>query len=603
MSYRVSTIERDLSGFISGTIDEIGAMVLYSPKGRIDKPLLCYTEDDVIVRAGYPSSTHPSVFEALSYVKKAPLYIVSPYGEFSLFGGVDVKSGSVVAFSGGREHPDDFDYTLAHHARSQVIGTSNGVVKAYSGTLSYTPIDNGYLRIKVGANYIDGTDATAGVIAGDDIDDDGTNVIDYTGGGCSFQLNTAPTSGNLVTVEYQTIESVSSDVSHSFFAASPYTDDLAIKLETITGVQFKLTLYKKTFSTYNQIDEFTYSLIREKDGFGASLYIDDVFKDNDYLIPKVNTAYTGTTFSMTTSYVDFAGGHRTDPLGSDYTTAWNFFRKIGKYPVKNFMDAMGGYSVTLNTLINTYQPYAHGLSILSINKGSAALVVERNGLSLDSDNISLYCNWFKIKDIYNNSEAWISNIGAIGGKYALMADIYDSGAPAGVDEDGHGGQLSDWQYLEADQDFEDAEFKVLDDAQINPVIFDQTYGVMVYGDKTAQVSLSDTSYIGTRRVYNYIIDQIQRGVLRKQVFKNNDDVHRNKAREMIIDFMDSTVMAVGGLREYHCQCDEYNNSDKVINQRKFIVDLFVKATPTSEFVQLRLTRVSQTQVIAELIAK
>jgi hypothetical protein len=601
MSYRISAIERDLSGFISGTIDETGAMVLYSSKGRKDKPLLCYTEDDVIVRAGYPSSTYPSVFEAISFVRKAPLYVISPFGTYSLWGGVDVKSGSVVAFSGGREDPDDFDYTLAHHKYTQTLGTSNGVTKHYSGTLTNVPVDNGYLRIKVGANYIDGTDYNSGIIAGDDIDGNGT--IEYTMGGCDFTLKTAPTSGNLVVAEYQSIENISANVSHSFFATSPYTDDLSVSIESITGTQFKLTLYKKSSTTYNMITEYTYSLTKEKDGFGASLYIEDVFKDDDYLIPKVNTAYTGTTFSVDSTYVDLAGGHRTDPLASDYTTAWAFFNKIGKYPVKIFMDAIGGYAGTINTIINTYQNYAHGLSILSINKGSADLVTERQGLSLDSDNVSLYCNWFKIQDVYNNSQAWISNIGSIGGKYALMADIYDSGAPAGVDEDSHGGQLTDWQYLESDQDIEEGEYKVLDEAQINPVIFDPTYGCMVYGDKTAQVSLSDTSYIGTRRVYNYIEDQIIKGVLRKQVFKNNDEAHRNRAREMIIDFMDATVMSVGGLREYYCQCDEFNNNDKVLNLRKFIVDLFVKATPTSEFVQLRLTRVSQTQVIAELIAK
>ncbi|MFA5174797.1 MAG: hypothetical protein WC438_06465, partial [Candidatus Pacearchaeota archaeon] len=465
MSYRVSSVERDLAGFISGTIDEIGAMVLYSSKGRIDKPLLCYTEDDVIVRAGYPSSTYPSVFEAIAYVRKAPLYIVCPYGTYSLFGGVDVKSGSVVAFSGGREHPDSFLYTAAHHEASQTLGTSNGITKIYSGTLTNTPVDNGYLRIKVGANYIDGTDETSGIIAGDDIDVAGTNAINYTLGGCTFQLETAPTSGNLVAVEYQYTEDVSANVSHSFFTVSPYTDDLSVSIESLTGTQFKLTLYKKTTTTYNEIAQYTYSLTKEKDGFGKSLYITDVFKDDDYLIPKINTAYTGTSFAVNATYVDFDGGYRTDPLGSDYTTAWAFFNKLGKYPVKNFMDPLGGYATTINTIINTYQPYAHGLSILSINKGSAALAAERSGLSLDSDNMSLYCNWFRIKDDYNNSEAWISNIGSIGGKYAQMADIYDSGAPAGIDEDNHGGQLSDWTYLEADQDFNDAEYKVLDDAQ------------------------------------------------------------------------------------------------------------------------------------------
>ena len=40
MSYRINVIERDLSGFVSGTINETGAMVLKSAKGK-KTPVLC----------------------------------------------------------------------------------------------------------------------------------------------------------------------------------------------------------------------------------------------------------------------------------------------------------------------------------------------------------------------------------------------------------------------------------------------------------------------------------------------------------------------------------------------------------------------------------
>ena len=504
MSFRVTSSEKDLAGFISPSIQENGAMVLESIKGRSDEPVYCQSEDDVIAAAGYPSATYPSVFEAISYVRKAPLYIVCPYGSGSTFGGVDVTASGVTAFPSGRVHPDNYTYT-----------------------------DN--------------------------------------------------------------------DISHSFFAVSPQTtDDLAVSIEYTSGTQFSMSLYSTDGSTYTLLNEYDYSLTRETDNFGMSLYIGDVFDDNPYIIHKVNSNYVGTAYTVDATQVAFDGGLRNAAATSDINTAWDLFQKRNKYPVKNFMDVIGGYASYINTIITTYQPYAHGLSTISLAQSVTDAVAERNALSLDSDNVSLYHNWFKIEDPYNNSYAWINNVGSIGGKYAKMADVYDSGSPAGIDEDGHGGQLSDWTYVKPYDDFSDAELQTLDEAQINPVIFDEIYGVMVYGDKTLQVSLSDTSYVGHRRAYNYLLDKVIKQVLTKQVFKNNDETHRTRAAIITDDFIRSTLGAVGAFREWVVVCDTTNNTDLILQQRRFLLDVYVRVTPNAQFVKVRLIRAAQNQVLAEL---
>ena len=70
---------------------------------------------------------------------------------------------------------------------------------------------------------------------------------------------------------------------------------------------------------------------------------------------------------------------------------------------------------------------------------------------------------------------------------------------------------------------------------------------------------------------------------------------------MTDEFIASTFGAVGAFREWYVQCDDKNNNDAILNQRKFVLDIYVKITPTSEFVLLRLTRVSQGTVIADLV--
>jgi hypothetical protein len=604
MSYRVQSQERDLSGFVNSNISEQGAMVIPASKGRFDKPILCQSEEDVLINAGYPSSDYPGVFEALAFVRKSSLYMVCPYDTIqSKFGGIHIQSGSVAAFSAGQNHPDSFYYTLNNHAGTLSLGNGNGVTKIFSGTLTNLPVAAGSIELLVGGIALDAGDNGSGVISGDDIDSTGTNSVVYASGGIAFKTVTAPASGSALTVNYSYTADNSTSISHSFFAVSPYDDDLSVDFESVSGYKFKLTLYKIVSGNYVEIDTYSYSLIREKDGFGKSLYILDVFKNNKYLLPKINTAYQYTTYSIaSTLKVDFVGGRRVDPSSANMNTGWDFFSKAGKYPATIFMDAVGGYSVKMNTIIQASQPYAHGITILTIGNDATELVTERNALSLDSDNISLYANWSLIKDPYNNSEAWISNIGSIGGKYADMADVYDSQAPAGADDDGHGGQLRDWVYLEMDQDFSDpTDVQNLDDAQINPIIFDDTYGVMVSGDKTAQVDLSDTSYIGARRAYNYLISRVARYVLKKQVFKWNDEPHRTKARVMTDDFIAATLGAVGAFREFYVLCDSSNNTDVVLENRRFVLDVYCRTTPTSELCLVRLTRLSQTQVLAELL--
>jgi hypothetical protein len=54
-------------------------------------------------------------------------------------------------------------------------------------------------------------------------------------------------------------------------------------------------------------------------------------------------------------------------------------------------------------------------------------------------------------------------------------------------------------------------------------------------------------------------------------------------------------------REVIVQCDGDNNDDVVLQNRLFILDLYVKVTPFSEFVLLRLTRLPQGAVVADFI--
>lgn len=602
MGFRVDTQETDLSGFVSSSILENGAMVVKSSKGK-NTPILCQTDTDVIDNFGYPSAEYPAVFEAISYVRKSPVYVCGAYGDGSKWGGAYVESGSVQSFGYGQVNPDSFLFTAADIQYETTLGTGNGTNRIFSGTLAYTPINTGSLTVSIGGTDIVASE-TGGVISGSGIDSGGTNTLNVSNGQIFIKTMATPAIGQAVKVKVAYDKNMSTTTSFAVFTASPYTTaDLAINIVATGGKKFTLTLYKVVAGVYTQLDVYYFSLIREKDAFGKGLYYEDVFDSNPYIIVKVNAAFPYSAYSIpsTTTKVTLDYGLRVAPLLSNITTAWANFNKTNKYFVNVIMDVLGDSASTVNNLVLTYQPQAQAITTLALGNSVAQSLAARTLLGIDSDDLCIYQGWMKIVDPYNNSYAWISNIGSVGKKFAMMADIYDSGSPAGIDENNHGGQISDWTYVEADEDYSDLELQQLDEAQINPIILDQSYGAMIFGDKTAQVTLSDTSYVGTRRTYKYLIQQITNNILKKQVFKNNDPTHRAKAKTMADDFINSTLYAVGALRSFYVACDDKNNNDRVLEQRRFVLDIYVQATPNSQKVQLKLTRVSQTTVIAELI--
>lgn len=406
-----------------------------------------------------------------------------------------------------------------------------------------------------------------------------------------------PRYNEAIVMNYHYTQDTSALVSHSFFTTSQYTDDLACSVQYLSGSKFKMKLYKNMTTGYSLIKEYSYSLIREKDAFGNSLYYADVFEKDSYVQFKINPVYTDTAYILPgTAIVAFSGGYRgADPSIGNFTSAWNNFQYSNKYRAKIFMDVYGTHASTINTLCQDYQPWAQGITCIPLGNDAVEALSFRSSIGLDTDDNALYTNWTKIRDDYNNSFAWISNIGSIGKKYAMMVNTYDAASPAGIDENGHGGQLNDWTVVEVENDYTQSELDNFRSNQINPIIFDQTYGLMAYGDQTLQVTNSDTSFIGTRRLYKLIIDVISKQILRKQEFKLNDPLHRLMAKTQTDNFL-SPIIADGWIRTCKVICDETNNTDVILNARQFILDLYIRIMPNSQEIQLRLTRLPQNTV-------
>jgi len=421
-----------------------------------------------------------------------------------------------------------------------------------------------------------------------------------------------PRANQVISIDYIYTQDITSTLSHSFYTYSQYDDtrsQLAGSVAYVggtSGQQYTLSLYQVLANNegLSLIDTYDYSLIREKDNFGRSLYIYDVFKYDPYVRPYVNTAFDSNNPAIPlnpTAQVLFTGGSQGAlPSSSNFNTSWAYFRKARTNRAKIFMDVYGGYASTLADLIQNYQDTSFGITMVPAGNNVQGAVQYRQGLGIDFDKLAIYTNWATIADPYNNSFAFTSQIGKIGAKFAQMVDVYDGLSPAGIDENNHGGQLTGFQVIEVEFDYSDEDQRTLDNAQVNPIILDPDFGPMVSGDRTLKVSLSDTSYIHTRRLYNLIIDNVRRQILCKQVFKLNDDIHRFLVKVQTEEIL-NPILAQNLLEKAPVVCDLTNNTDRVREQRKFILDIYVTATPNSQQVILRLTRLSQTNSNVELL--
>jgi hypothetical protein len=438
----------------------------------------------------------------------------------------------------------------------------------------------------------------------------------YTGGSLTQTTNAVappsssfiPRRGEELTVDYIVTEDLRSEVSHSFFSTSPYNDvdfDYRVEVKHLRDKVYTLNLFRRTELGDIQIDNYTYSLDKIKDSSNRSIYIFDVFKNNPYVTPIVNSNYSGNAeLQGFNQLVRLTGGRRgSKPSSTNISNSWQAFRKRKRYKIATFMDIYGNSPNIVADIIANNQKYAYGITMVPLGNGALDAIAYRQSLGLDFANMALYTNWQVIEDIYDGGgEIFVSGIGKIGVKYAQIGtQAFGALSPAGLDEDGLGGILnSGFAIIRMEQDYTDNELELMDNAQINPILNDDLGRYVISGDRTLQIPLSDTSYVGTRRVYNYILGNVIDNVLPIQEFKYNDEFHRDKMRSLIDDII-NPVFVDGHLVEYEIVCNDSNNPPEVLNRREFVVDVYVKVTPNSQRIRLNFIRISQTQSIAQVI--
>lgn len=406
-----------------------------------------------------------------------------------------------------------------------------------------------------------------------------------------------PRYGEEVNLIFYYIQNLADQISHSFLTKSPYDPKyglFGVKIKWLSGYKYNLTLYEwmEVQNKWSIREEYTYSLIEEKDEFGRSLYIYDVFKNNKYLDIYVNKDFPTIAQPLNTDeIVPLLGGQSgDDPEYQDYLKCLEYAKDRNKYRVKLFVDVNSKLLKDYLNLINNYQYFAEVISCVPIGSSVQQAIQYRNSLGINNDHAFLTYKWYLAYDPFNDTYTWLNGLGSLAKMLLSMENYYNALPVAGYNENGFGGEIDTYRVIDYEGILNDDDLRELDQNQVNPYIYENGK-IILWGQRTLTTQNTDTSFFPTRRVYNVILEYVYK-TMKKPLFKFNDDFHRNLVKMTLKDFIDPILMA-GYINDYIIKFPQGEELQRYLQQRKFVVTMLIKATPTSEFIEFNFVRVGQ----------
>lgn len=217
---------------------------------------------------------------------------------------------------------------------------------------------------------------------------------------------------------------------------------------------------------------------------------------------------------------------------------------------------------------------------------------KRNTLKSVSSYAAMYYPWVSVPDPLNkNRPKMIPPCGHAAGRMAYTDQNENVGkAPAGVIR----GQLAFLSGVE--RTLSKAEQGIVYQAQINPIRSDANVGTAIFGNKTLQV-VGDFTEVNVRRLFIFL-EKAQYVGLLDILFENVGPVTFSIIKTRLDSFLENLFLQgiIGSgvpskEQAFKVVCDETNNPASVQQQRRIVVDEFIKPNIAAEFIHLRLQRV------------
>ena len=188
-------------------------------------------------------------------------------------------------------------------------------------------------------------------------------------------------------------------------------------------------------------------------------------------------------------------------------------------------------------------------------------------------------SWKLQYDRYNDVNRWVPMNGDIAGLCARTDETNDPWwSPAGFNR----GNIKNVIKLgwNPSQTYRDTIYP----KSINPIVTFPGEGTVLYGDRTAQTKPSAFDRINVRRLF-IVLEKAIAKASKYQLFEFNDAFTRSMFVSMVEPFL-RDVQARRGIYDFKVICDDTNNTPEVIDNNRFVADIYIKPARSINYIQL-----------------
>lgn len=344
-------------------------------------------------------------------------------------------------------------------------------------------------------------------------------------------------------------------------------------------------------------------------------YVNVLNRQSQYIwwleAPTSNTTNWGsdaasTTFGVTSlpETSDLAGGQtrNEDIADADLEAGYDLFKNVDEVDISLVICGPASASLASYIIQNICETRADCVAFVSPtrsavvnNAGSEVTSITTFRASLPSSSYGfLDSGWKYAYDKYNDKFRWVPLNGDVAGIAARSDSAADPWySPAGFAR----GNVKNvvklaWNPKQLDRDD-------LYKLGVNPVVSFPSSGVVLYGDKTLLDRPSAFDRINVRRLFIIIEKTIAR-LSRAQLFEFNDEFTRAQFRNIVEPYL-RDVKARRGCTDYRVICDETNNTAEVVEQNRFVGDIYIKPSRSINFITLNFVAVRNGVSFQEVI--
>ena len=332
----------------------------------------------------------------------------------------------------------------------------------------------------------------------------------------------------------------------------------------------------------------------KRDGFGRTIYVEDVLKRSAFIRAIDNVAVPASVRPKDQlTLLALAGGSDGDAVtDSVMVEAINKLGSPDEFPLAVVFDAGWTTPAFQTAIVNLCETRGDCAFVFSVpyeveaspNYLNAIVDYKQVTLNSVSSYGGIWTSHLKVLDSDNNREVFIAPSAHVAGKIAHVWDTYEAWQPVA------GNKRGGLNVIGVHRAFTPGQMDFLYDSNINPIRWKRGGGTTIWGQKTLQSRPSDLDRMNARLLLCVIkpaIKELLEDYLFDLATVENDTGTRAAIRAVIINYMNS-VAARNGVYDFQVICDDRNNKPADVANNILRVWLLIKITKSVEYIPFDL---------------